>query len=399
MDSLTLRFFLNKNTRVGDKLKIYGRIRVNRVKAEFYTGFAIEPNEWDEDRQAPKRNITIKQELLDYETRIYKIRRSLIDHNITPTVKMIADILKNKQNIFKPKSFIEFYEEFIQKMIDKGERAKSTVMHYQGTLKIIKKFFVYSKKRKLDMSTLDYKFINDLDYYMSAVYISPYDQKLARNTINKHHARVRAVIHAAILENYLEKNPYSKFKLKFEKTYREHLSIEELGRIEKLDLSNNYSLDKIRDIFLFSCNTAVRFNDAQNLTMSNIKPKGDGKSYLELKMDKTSEIIAIPLTQQAMSIIDKYAESNHRTIQNKILPQISNQKFNAFVKTIAKMANIKKNISHHVARHTFATIGLNKGMPKEVIQLILGHTSVQTTEIYAKMLQKTVFEEMKKMEK
>ena len=389
---------MNKRAPQGDKLKIYGRVRVDRIKAEFYTNFAINPSDWDTARQFPKTNITIKEELLDIESKVYKIRRNLIDQDIYPTAKLIVDLLKNKQNKFKPISFIGFYEDYIQDMIDKNERAESTIRHQKGTLAILKKYTTYSKKKDIKMTDIDYKFLKDIDYYMSAVYISPYDKKIMRNTINKHHSRIRTIINAAVLEGYINRTPYEKFKMKFTKTKRVYLNFEELERIEKLDLSDNVSLQKIRDIFLFSCNTGVRFKDAQLLTMKNIRKMEDGQKYLELKMTKTSDFVTIPLTNQVLDIVKKYKDHNSRLVENKILPRISNQKFNEYVKVIAKLAKIEKRITHHVSRHTFATVALNRGISKEVVQMLLGHASIQTTEIYAKIMEKTIFEQMKKME-
>ena len=248
------------------------------------------------------------------------------------------------------------------------------------------------------MSKIDFKFIKDLDYYMSAVYISPYDKKLKRNTINKHHARVRSIINMAVREELIDRNPYSSYKFKFTKSEREYLTEDELLAIQELDLSNNKSLDKIRDIFLFTCNTGVRFQDAQDLTLSRLKTTDNGKMYLNFKMTKTSEMVAIPLSKQAKSIITKYADNPLRITEGSLLPRISNVKFNEYIKIITSAVGIEKKVSHHVARHTFATLALNRGVSIVAVQKLLGHTTVRTTEIYAKMLQSTVFDEMDKFD-
>jgi integrase len=152
-----------------------------------------------------------------------------------------------------------------------------------------------------------------------------------------------------------------------------------------------------RDLFLFSCYTGLRFSDAQSLTEMNVKSFENNQKYLDFEMQKTSESIIIPLSEKAISIINKYSMNGNQKNRANILPQISNQKFNIHIKTIAKLSAIDKSISHHTARHTFATIALNNGIPITVVQKLLGHSSVKTTEIYAKTLTTTIFNEMEKM--
>ena len=397
MESISLKFYLNKNKTQGDKTKIYGRLIINRNKAEFYTSFAVKPDKWDNIKQAPIGDFSLKQELLELQNKIYKIRRSFIDKDIIPTAKNIVDVLKNKKSKLDNIKIFDFYKACIKEMVDKNELSKSTIKHYQGTFKILENFNNIKRGRNIPIAEINYQYIKEFDYYLTVNYKSPLGEKLERNTISKHHGRLRAIINKAICDDLLTLNPYTKFTLKYTKTNVEYLTQDELEKIENANLGGNISLEKTRDIFLFSCNTAVRFQDAQDLTMSSIKKLNNDEKYLELIMGKTSERVAVPLTQQAISIINKYSEHGDRLVKDKILPQISNQKFNTYIKVIADMAGLKKSISHHVARHTFATIALNNGIPLVVVQKVLGHTSIKTTEIYAKLLKQTLFEEMKKM--
>ncbi len=399
MDSISVKFYLKDAAKLGRKKYIYGRLIINGKKSEFATGFSIESRDWDLLKQSPKNNITIKQELIDIENNIYRIRRSFIDNNARYSTKDIINVLKNKGDTRNSTDLIDFYKKELQEMIDKDESAKSTIRHYQGTLKILIAFKEYSNIDEIRLQGLSYSFIKDLDYYMSAVYLSPYDKKIMRNTINKHHARIKAIINFALKERIVDHNPYAQYKFKYEKTRREHLSEEELEKILELDLSNNNSLNKVRDIFIFSCNTGIRFQDAQDLSMADIKHHPKNGDYLEFQMTKTSEVIALPLLPMTKEVIKKYNDNDDddRAVQEKILPQISNQKFNVYIKHIATLANIDKKLSHHIARHTFATIALNKGISIVTVQKLLGHTTVRTTEIYAKLLQDTIFKEMEKM--
>ena len=398
MDTLSIKFYLNKNSIKGNRQKIYCRLLINRKKSEFATNHYIDPEKWDSAKQQPISCILIQQDIAEIENKIFTIRRDLLDREIKPTAKIIIDILKGDGRSRNRIDLITFYEQQFKEMKDKGESAESTIRHYSGTLKILAMYFEYAKQKPIKIAEVDYKFVKDLDYYLSAVYISPYDKKLQRNTINKHHARVRAIINSAVVEDLVSLNPYRKYKFKYTKSEREYLTEEELLAIEELYLEKNLRLDRIRDIFLFTCNTGIRFQDAQDLTVANIKTTRDGKLYLKLKMTKTSEFISIPLTKQASSIISKYVNHKSRITYGKLLPEISNQKFNKNIKVIGLAAGLDKKISHHIARHTFATLALNKGISIVVVQQLLGHTTVGTTEIYAKVIEKTIFNEMEKFE-
>ncbi len=398
MDSISIKFFLKDNAKLGTLKSIYGRLIINRKKSEFATGFKIESNKWNNSTNTVKKSGIIKQELLDIENNIYKIIRRFVDNHKTYSPKDIINVLKNKGEVIVSTDLIEFYEKELKEMIDKDESAESTIRHYQGTLKIIIAYKKHNKLSELKLQSLSYSFIKDIDYYMSAVYISPYDKKIKRNTINKHHARIKAIINFALKERIIDHNPYEQYKFKYDKSKREYLSEEELNNIQLLDLSNNSSLEKVRDIFIFSCNTGIRFQDAQDLTFDDIKHHKKNGDYFEFQITKTSEIISLPIIKQAQLIIDKYESHQDRLVQGKILPQISNQKFNMYIKHIATLSGIDKKISHHIARHTFATIALNRGISIVTVQKLLGHTTVRTTEIYAKLLQETIFNEMEKME-
>ncbi len=398
MDSVSFKFYLSEKPSSGDKLKIYGRLTINRRKAEFYTNFSCEKENWNEIAQKPKNDFLIEQELADIKSKVFKIRRSFIDQEIEHSPRDVIDILKDRGNKQKGIKFTDYYANYTQELIDMGNAAISSIRQHKGSLILLNRFYSSTKCKSIYVKDLDYTFVKKMEYYMNVNYVSKYGTKIQRNTINKHHKRFSAIINLAIKDELIEKNPYKKFKFKNEKTVREYLTLDELAQMAEANLGGNKSLEKVRDIFLFTCNTGVRFQDSQNLKMDNILLYNEGKKYLSFKMEKTSEMIMIPLTNQALDIIEKYSTYPDRLVQNSILPKISNQKFNSFIKVVAEMAAIEKKVSHHIARHTFATVALNKGIPITVVQKLLGHTSVKTTEVYAKLVDRTIFEQMKKME-
>ena len=191
---------------------------------------------------------------------------------------------------------------------------------------------------------------------------------------------------ADIKEGYLNKNPYVDFKLTKTPSTRTFLTDEELGQITKNNLGGNKSLMMVRDIFIFSVYTGLRFEDAQRLTMDSVTKENKGKYSLRIKQEKTEESLAIPLLKPALNIISKYDKSPERTVMNRVLPTFSNQKLNTYLKVIAELTGIKKNLTHHVARHTCATtILLSNEVPIEAVSKWLGHTNIKTTQLYAKI--------------
>ena len=174
--------------------------------------------------------------------------------------------------------------------------------------------------------------------------------------------------------------------MKQESTHREFLTQEEVAKLIKAKFDND-SLDKVRDIFLFSCYTGLRFSDAIGLTINEIRSDGDSY-YIYLKTKKTQETVYIPITSVTINIIEKYNNEN-RKITGKILPNISNQKINVYLKTLADLAGLEKKLTHHIARHTCATFLLNNGVPLESVAKLLG-ISIRTVQIYAKLLNSTI---------
>ena len=156
---------------------------------------------------------------------------------------------------------------------------------------------------------------------------------------------------------------------------------------------------KVKDIFVFSCYTGLRFQDAQNLKTDNLTSYNK-KAFLRFAQEKTGRAIDIPLLPVAKRILDKYKDEPERKILHKLLPKISNQKVNAYLKTISDLADLKKTLTHHMARHTFATtICLNNGMPMEDVSKLLGHSSLKTTAIYGRITQDRLQKSMERVNK
>jgi site-specific recombinase XerD len=192
----------------------------------------------------------------------------------------------------------------------------------------------------------------------------------------------------------MDKNPFNAYEIRFDKVEREFLTEKELEAIEKKKI-NIERLQTIRDMFVFSCYTGLAYIDAVNLPVSSIRNGIDGQLWIYTKREKTNTPVKIPVLPKAFEIIEGYKNNPRSVYYGTIFPLISNQKLNSYLKEIADICEIDKNLTFHLARHTFATsVTLRNGVPIETVSKLLGHKSISTTQIYAKVVENKVGEDM-----
>jgi site-specific recombinase XerD len=228
-----------------------------------------------------------------------------------------------------------------------------------------------------------------LEHYLKTV------RNCNHNTTIKYIKNLKKIVNLAIKNDWLSKNPFIRFEGKIKAVKREYLTAEELQKIIELRIKIP-RLDQIRDVFVFSCYTGLAYIDVANLTQDNIVRGIDGEWWIFTQRIKTENKSNVPLLPMALSIIQKYKIDPESLNKEMLLPVISNQKLNAYLKEIATLAGINKNLTFHLARHTFATtVTLANGVPIESVSEMLGHKSIRTTQIYAKVIEKKVSEDMK----
>ncbi len=214
----------------------------------------------------------------------------------------------------------------------------------------------------------------------------------------KHIERLRKMVSLAFKMEWLDKDPFIKFEAKYEKKERGFLTLEELQSIEnKVFMIQRLQL--IKDLFVFSCYTGLSYGDVMNLTTDNICKGIDGKQWIYSKREKTNVPVKIPILSKALDIIKKYESHPNRINKQTLFPTISNQKLNSYLKEIADVCSIQKNLTFYIARHTFATtVTLSNGVPIETVSKLLGHSKITTTQIYAKVIERKVSEDMERLE-
>lgn len=397
LHTLSVRFYLNEYKAKGGKMPIYLRITVNRLKSEMATIYSAELKEWNETKQRTKKNTAVNEYLSSIESQIYEIAKRLEKEKKPITAHSIKNYLTQKDRL--DAYLLEFFENFIKRMERSAEVDEENVKNYQRTKKHLENFFEQKKWDDILIENVNYKFISDFDEFLLGQKVKNDNDTMQRNTVNKHHSRLRTILIRAMKEGYIYKNPYMDFKLKRVPSNRTFLSEEELQKIIENNLSGNESLKRVRDIFIFSVYTGMRFEDAQLLTIDRIEKDKNNNYSLRIEQEKTKEPLLIPLLKPALDIIKKYENSPERKVFKKILPKISNQRVNSYLKVIADITGIQKNLTHHVARHTCATtILLSNEVPLEAVSKWLGHTNIKTTQIYAKITNNYLQKVAKKVE-
>ncbi|MCB0533922.1 MAG: site-specific integrase [Saprospiraceae bacterium] len=390
--TISIRFYLKKDASPNHRgFPIYCRISCQRKKAELYTGENCMPDKWNEAAGAPLRDLRLKDYLSHVEETIRQNKRQLEMDGREVSAKILKEIFRGKgpaeAEAETPVPLVDFFNEQLHRISRLSrDYTPGTLQHYRTTLGHVKAYLAKLKEKDIPVQEVDHKFIQDFDYYLMTTPGEQSGQPMGRNTANKYHTKLKTILLQALKEGILSTNPYAEFKLKNKTVHREHLTKEELQRIRELKFEN-LSLDKVRDIFLFSCYTGLRFTDAQELRKQDVHPDEDGNYWIYLKQQKTDEPLAIPVLNPALELYHKY--DHLREVTGRIIPSFVNQKVNTYLKIIADFANVKKKLTHHVARHTFATtVLLENDVPLEAVQAYLGHTTSKTTAIYARMTNK-----------
>ncbi len=181
---------------------------------------------------------------------------------------------------------------------------------------------------------------------------------------------------------------------RFDKVERGFLSEKELAAIEAKEISID-RISWVRDLFVFSCYTGLAYIDVMRLTPMSVAIGIDGEFWIITSRKKTSTAVKVPLLPKALEIIDKYKGDVRALAKGTLFPFISNQKLNACLKEVGDLCSIKKNMTFHLARHTFATtITLTNGVPIESVSKMLGHSKITTTQVYAKVVESKLSKDM-----
>ncbi|MFE3867065.1 site-specific integrase [Flavobacterium sp. LS2P90] len=374
-------------------LPIYSRITINGQRFEMSTSRSVEEAKWSSEGGKMKGNSeearSINRHLDLLKIKIIDAQMELLHKNLPITI----DSLKNK--IFgielNKRMLIPIFQDHnnkIKELVGK-EYAPGTLERYTTSLKHTVEFLEWKYKvSDIDIKSIDHAFIMEYEFFLRSV------RNCANNTAVKYIKNFSKIIKICLANHWIDRNPLSNYKAKVKEVERVYLSEEEIQAIINKDFKTE-RLSLVRDIFLFSCFTGLAYIDVKNLTKSHVSIGIDGGKWIFTHRQKTETASKIPILPVTQLIIDKYEEHPECNNQNKLLPILSNQKMNAYLKEIASICEIDKELTFHIARHTFATtVTLTNGVPIESVSKMLGHKNIRTTQHYAKVLDKKVSEDM-----
>ncbi len=277
--------------------------------------------------------------------------------------------------------------------------AYGTMKNYYTTQSYIRRF-LKSRYQRTDiaLSALNYTFISDFENYLRTHKPKDHQRSLNNNGIMKHIERLRKMVNMAVTTDWLAKDPFAKFKIHFDRVERECLNSEELAKLENKQFKIE-RLQQVLDMFLFSCYTGLAYIDLFELTPSNIITGIDGKLWISTSRAKTDTSVRVPILPKAKELMEKYKDDPRAVANGTVFPVVSNQRMNGYLKEIAEICGISKDLTFHIARHTFATtVTLSNGVPIESVSKMLGHTSIRTTQIYAKVVESKLSEDMGRLQ-
>lgn len=373
---------------------IVSRITINGNISQFSTKLYAKPELWSVDKGKMKGqtlNAKRTNTLLDeIKARIHNIYHELVVYDR----EVSSEIIKNKFLGISRESetFLSLFDEHNNQMSELvGISCSKSIYQKYCLVRKILAVFIKEKYNLSDIAfhSINYSFITKFEIFLRVEY------NYSTNTVAKTMQRFKKIFLIAKNNGKIKKDPFANYTIKTEKTNREYLSDDEL----KLILSKKFQnkrLEQVRDIFLFSCFTGLAYIDVKNLRKDHIRKSFDGKLWISKEREKTKVQSDILLMDIPFKILEKY-----ETIfkNDHLLPIISNQKMNCYLKEIADLCGIKKNLTFHLARHTFATtITLSKGVPIETVSKMLGHTNIKTTQIYAKVVNSKISEDMSHLE-
>lgn len=272
------------------------------------------------------------------------------------------------------------------------EFEQNTLKGYQASLKHLQNYIKFNyKKSDLEIGRLDYLFIYEYDHYLKK------EAGCKPVTVAKYIKHLKKIINHCLRTKLLKENPFSEYKARVKIREREFLTQAQLDRIITREIKT-LRVEQVRDVFVFCCYTGLAYADVKKLSRKEIMIGIDGEQWVMTSRKKTDTSSRIPLLKPALDIIEKY--KNHPRCENEgsVLPVLSNQKINCYLKEIAKDCHIPQNLTFHLARHTFATtITLTNGVPIESVSKMLGHLDIKTTQHYAKVIDEKVSKDMQEL--
>ena len=374
------------------------RITVNKRVVEVMIKRSIPVDLWNQKKECSKGKDRVATELNHYintvRAKVLQIHRELEIDNKPITADTIKDCFYGRDKV--QRSLLEVYAEHNEKcraLIGK-EYTESTVTKFDTSINRLKEYIRSCYHRDdIMLAELDGQFIRDFDFWLKT------DKHCQNNSALKHLKNLKKVVRIALANDWIKKDPFYGIHFKQEEVNVEFLSREELDVLMNKGFTIK-RLEQVRDIFVFCCFTALAFVDVQQLSREHLIKDNNGTLWIRKARQKTNQMCNIPVLSIPQRILRKYEDNAECIKKGVLLPVISNQRMNAYLKEIADLCGITKRLTTHAARHTAATVVfLANDVSMENVSKILGHSNIRMTQHYAKVLDSSIMRDMFNVEK
>ncbi|MEM8999739.1 MAG: site-specific integrase [Bacteroidota bacterium] len=393
-DSFAILFYLRggRLDKAG-RCSLFVRITVDKQRSEISLKRKVHPDQWDSRFGKMKGTKPSTKEfnrfLEDIRTRLFQIQGGYMREGRYYTAAIIRNEFLGKDK--KQRTLLKLYDEHngeIEVLVGK-EYSLGAYQRHLRTRKHLMRFIQKEYQRAdFPLHEIDLRFIKRFEHYLKVLNIG------GRNTVTKYIVNFKKIVRIAHAHDWISRDPFFHWKASWEAVEREALAERELEVLmqKQFDIER---LNQVRDIFLFCCFTGLSYSDVKKLSADHIVWNIKGNPIIKTQRTKTNTKCTVPLLPPAQSILSKYEDFQENHPKKLLLPVISNQKLNAYLKEIADVSGINKRLTFHLSRHTFATtVTLANGVPIESVSRMLGHQSLRTTQIYAKVLDKKLVEDM-----
>lgn len=397
--SFGLLFYLKKpkNFKNGQR-PVYLRITVNGISSEICTKRKCDYSDWNNTAGRMDGKTEFAKSINSYldvlQRKVYEARKNLAENDYPVTAENIKTLLLGKEISVHKYMLMEIFKHHNDQMaaLVGIEYAPGTLERYTTSFNHTRSFLEWKYKiSDIDISRLNYEFISEYEFWLKSV------RKCDHNTTMKYLSNFRKIVKRCLLNSWLQKDPFMGFKMPKREVERTALTEMELQTMA----SKTFSIERltlVRDIFLFSCYSGLAYADVKKLRREDIIIGVDGEKWISSKRQKTNVTARIPLLPPALAILEQYDKHPACLIEGRILPVLSNQKMNSYLKEIADACGITKTLTYHIARHTFATtVTLSNGVPIETVSKMLGHRNLKTTQHYARVLDTKISMDMKQL--
>jgi site-specific recombinase XerD len=383
-------FYLKRDKqKANGHIPLFCRITVNGQEVRFGMKKDVNPKYWDTKagKATGKTNEAVEINTLIDSTKsaIYRVYRDLQERESSVTAEKVKNTFLGLES--RHQNLLELFDRHNEErklLIEKSisiatyDKYRITRSHLAG--------FIRERYNLTDipLKDINHKFICDFEFFMLV------SRRCMENTAARYMQFFKHVIIVATKLGWINENPFSEYKIRIKKTDRGYLTQDEVELLMKQKFETK-RLERVRDIFVFCCFTGLSYIDVKNLTADHIRTSFDGKLWIMGKRGKTDESYNVPLLEIPKIILEKYKD---RLQSDSLLPVINNQNSNAYLKEIGELCGIRKKLSFHLSRHTFATLTLSRGVSIESVSKMLGHTHIKTTQIYARITSEKISNDM-----